>query len=139
MANMFHLGIAVNDLDRAREFYEKTLGCSLGRTGKSRFDVNFFGHHLVVHLDEEETARQTSSTSRVEGGGAPVRHFGVILAENEWEDLVSKLKEARVEFAMEPQQLRVGTPNEQKITLVPDNCGNVVEFKSMPFEKVFAK
>lgn len=139
MTNMFHLGIAVNDLVRAREFYEKTLGCPLGRTGKSRFDVNFFGHHLVVHLDEEESARQEGSTSRVEGGDAPVRHFGVILGDGEWEALVSKLKDAGVEFAMEPQLLRVGTPNEQKITLVPDNCGNIVEFKSMPFDKVFAK
>ncbi len=139
MANMFHLGIAVNDLDRARAFYEENLGCALGRTGNSRFDVDFFGHHLVVHLDEEEAARQAGSTSRVEGGGAPVRHFGVILADGEWEALVSKLKGAGVAFTMEPQLLRAGTPNEQKITLVPDNYGNVVEFKSMPFDKVFAK
>jgi len=39
---------------------------------------------------------------------------------------------------MEPQHLRIGRPNELKIILVPDDCGNVVEFKSMPFENVFA-
>ena len=40
---------------------------------------------------------------------------------------------------MEPRRLRDGAASEQKIMLAGDGCGNVVEFKSMPFDKVFAR
>ena len=41
MSNPFHLAIPVNDLVKAAEFYEHTLGCERGRESDSWIDFNF--------------------------------------------------------------------------------------------------
>jgi mannitol/fructose-specific phosphotransferase system IIA component (Ntr-type) len=74
----FHLSIPVPDLDRARAFYGEILGCAEGRSAQDRIDFDFFGHHLVVHVEPTEAAHHTAVV--VSGGyPTPVRHFGVIV------------------------------------------------------------
>jgi len=135
---MFHLSIPVSDLDRARAFYVDLLGCRVGREGERRIDIDFFGHHVVAHLAQEE-AEQAVQRFHSDGVDVSVRHFGAIVTEGEWQRLRARLEDAGVAFTMAPQTIRAGTVEEQRIMMMPDGCGNVVELKSIPPERVFAR
>lgn len=137
MTAPFHLSMPVSDLERARAFYIDLLGCEPGRSAKSRMDINFFGHHIVVHVAPKD-AGQPSSPIGTDSDPSPVRHFGVILPLAEWEAMAERVTEAEVEFVLEPQVIHRGRASEQSIMLMRDGCGNVVEFKSMPTERIFA-
>ena len=75
---LFHFSFAVDDLDRARRFYGELLGCPEGRKLPGRADFNFFGHHIVAHLSPDDIVGDKGSKLR-EGGGTPMRHFGVVM------------------------------------------------------------
>ena len=61
MEPLFHLSIPVDDLDRAKAFYIDALGCTVGREARGRFDINFFGHHVVAHLSPREAGKATAT------------------------------------------------------------------------------
>ena len=81
--NSFHLAIPVNNLKVCKEFYEKTIECSPGRSSKLWADYNFFGHQLVLHFDPK---KRKSHHNEVDGKSVPVPHFGIILSWNEFID-----------------------------------------------------
>ncbi len=60
----------------------------------------------------------------------PVRHFGLILAWNEWHELSERLKEKSVEFIIEPTLRFKGKPGEQATMFIKDPNGNALEFKA---------
>jgi len=137
METLFHLSIPVDDLDRARAFYVDTLGCTVGRAARGRFDINFFGHHIVAHLSSREAGKPYGAIES-DGDTAPLRHFGVILPLDDWKKMEQRLKDRNVEFTLSPRLSFAGKPAEQYIMMLPDGCGNVVEFKSQPRDRVFA-
>lgn len=134
---LFHLSIPVDDLAAAKRFYVDTLGCAVGREKSGRFDINFFGHHVVAHLAPSEAAKENGAIPS-DGATAPLRHFGVILDLDDWKRIEERLLSRHVEFALSPRLSFEGQPAEQHIMMLPDGCGNVVEFKSQPRERVFA-
>jgi extradiol dioxygenase family protein len=137
MAALFHLSVAVDDLDRAKAFYIDTLGCTLGREARGRFDINFFGHHVVAHLSPRE-ADTAAGEIDSDGDTAPLRHFGVILAFADWREMAQRLAGREVDFILSPRLSFAGQPAEQHIMMLPDGCGNIVEFKSQPHDRIFA-
>ncbi len=137
MEPLFHLSIPVDDLDRAESFYVDTLGCSVGRQTRGRFDINFFGHHIVAHLSPREAAKPKGAIAS-DGDTAPLRHFGVILPLENWHEMKHRLTARNIEFTLSPRLSFAGKPAEQHIMMLPDGCGNIVEFKSQPRERVFA-
>ena len=137
MEPLFHLSIPVDDLDRAKAFYVDTLGCALGRKSRGRFDINFFGHHVVAHLAPVEAGKANGAIES-DGDTAPLRHFGVILPLEEWKEMERLLTIRRAAFTLSPRLSFKGEPAEQHIMMLSDGCGNIVEFKSQPHERVFA-
>tara|TARA_Y100000996_G_scaffold403730_2_gene377031 strand:- start:46 stop:459 length:414 start_codon:yes stop_codon:yes gene_type:complete len=127
MKNPFHLAIPVNDLFKAAEFYENTLGCQRGRSSDSWIDFNLFGHQLVCHF-VEETNRV--NTNPVDGDEVPVPHFGVILSFNQFDTLVKQLKNKNQIFIIEPKVRFAGQPGEQRTMFLKDPSGNALEFKA---------
>lgn len=136
MEPLFHLSIPVDDLDRAKSFYLETLGCKMGRETKGRFDINFFGHHIVAHHSPREAAKE-NGTIPSDGDIAPLRHFGVILPLVDWKAMEARLANRNVDFVLSPRLSFAGKPAEQHIMMLRDGCGNVVEFKSQPRDRVF--
>jgi hypothetical protein len=65
----------------------------------------------------------------VDGDNVPVPHYGVVLAWEEWEKLVARLTDARVNFLLAPRIRFAGKPGEQGTFFVADPTGNVLEFK----------
>ena len=137
MEPLFHLSIPVNDLARAKAFYVDTLGCTIGRETRGRFDINFFGHHIVAHLSPREAEKEHGAIES-DGDTAPLRHFGVILPLDDWQEMERRLTARDVAFTLSPRLSFAGKPAEQHIMMLPDGCGNIVEFKSQPRDRVFA-
>ena len=124
----FHLAFPVLDLEEARDFYMNTLGCSIGRESDQWIDFNLYGHQIVAHLSPNEI--KDVNRSQVDGDAVPVRHFGVILENNEWQKLVDRLKTKGEDFLIEPRVRFEGKSGEQHTLFILDPSGNALEFKS---------
>jgi uncharacterized protein len=127
---LFHFSFAVDDLERARRFYGELLGCPEGRKLLGRVDFNFFGHHIVAHLSPDDIVGDKGSKLR-EGGGTPMRHFGVVMPLDQFETAEKRLIAADADFILKPEVRQAGTVREQKLMTVRDGCGNAVEFKGL--------
>jgi extradiol dioxygenase family protein len=127
---LFHFSFAVNDLDKARQFYGGLLGCSEGRKLPGRADFNFFGHHIVAHLSPAEVVGESGAKLR-DGGGTPLRHFGVVMPIDVFESTAKRLTQSGADFILKPETRQAGTVREQKLMTCRDGCGNAVEFKGL--------
>ena len=138
MLRPFHVAFLVYDLTSTRHFYETVLGCTVGRTSDRWIDFNLFGHQVTAHLVAE--ARPAVLTNAVDGHGVPVSHWGVILTPSEWQTLAARLRQAQVEFLIEPYQRFVGQVGEQATLFIVDPSGNALEFKAFARdESIFAQ
>lgn len=134
----FHLAFPVSDLESAREFYTDVLGCKTGRSSDHWIDFDFYGHQVVAHLSPEESG--LSQKNDVDGDQVPVRHFGVVLSMDDWEQLAERLKSKDVSFIIEPHIRFKGQAGEQATMFFLDPSGNALEFKAFrDISQLFAK
>src|SRR5688572_27579744 len=98
MDNLFHLAFPVHDLDAAREFYGRTLGCEEGRSSECWIDFNLYGHQIVTHLSPDSAG--VKATNDVDADHVPIPHFGIVLPMNEWREFADKLKSKGVTFVI---------------------------------------
>jgi extradiol dioxygenase family protein len=126
--NPFHLAIPVNDIEKTRQFYTELLGCKVGRSAEKWVDLNFFGHQVSAHLKPEETTQIKAND--VDGKQVPVRHFGIVLDWEQWQELADRLKNQEIEFIIEPYVRFEGQVGEQATMFFTDPSGNALEFKS---------
>lgn len=135
----FHLAIPVNSLEPCRTFYRETLGCKEGRSSDHWVDFNFFGHQFVIHQDESLNKKENAHNP-VDGKSVPVPHFGVVLEWNDWHLLAERLKNANIEFVIEPYFRFEGQVGEQATLFFLDPEGNALEFKAFKDpSQIFAK
>ena len=123
----FHLAIPVNNLQEAKFFYGTTLDCSQGRSSDTWVDYDFFGHQLVIHLDESLGKK---SFNYVDGENVPIPHFGVVLKWNDWCMLRNDLESKNIDFIIQPCIRFEGKIGEQATMFFLDPSGNALEFKS---------
>ncbi|MGH8665154.1 MAG: VOC family protein [Burkholderiales bacterium] len=127
---LFHFSFAVDDLDRARNFYGELLGCPEGRKLKGRADFNFFGHHIVAHLAPTEIVGG-EGRKLGQSGKTPLRHFGVVMTLEDFQRTAEKLTAHGADFLNTPAVTQKGTIREQMLMTVTDTCGNAIEFKGL--------
>jgi extradiol dioxygenase family protein len=134
----FHLAFPVTSLASARAFYGGLLGCPEGRSSDDWVDFDFHGHQIVAHLAPEEV--RAAAAHDVDGDAVPVRHFGLVLAMDDWQALAERLRAAGTRFVIEPHVRFRGQPGEQATMFLRDPCGNALEFKAFADRtKLFAK
>ncbi|PCJ57666.1 MAG: glyoxalase [Planctomycetota bacterium] len=131
-SNPFHLAIPVRDIAEAREFYGNKLGLEEGRSDEFWVDYNFYGHQLVVHLNDnmEKDGKSQQCTNPVDSHYVPVPHFGVVLSMDDWKSLAAKLEAMEMEFVVKPYIRFEGEIGEQATLFFLDPSGNALEFKS---------
>ena len=118
---VLHLSLPVNDLRAARDFYEHTLGCRIGRTREDWFDAWFFGLQLTLQLRPLEVI----DTSR-----QGVRHFGVVLPSlSEFNDLVKRIHASGCQWISEPEKQTDAKLSGKIGGKLADPSGNVIEIK----------
>lgn len=125
---MIHFSFPIRDIESTLAFYRDLLGCTATRVQDDRIDFKFFGHHLVAQLSEVEAAHQSVNIGQ---DNYPLRHFGVIVEPGDYDSMLSRLRQAKVPFAMEPSRIFIGTPREQTVFLVLDPSGNAIEVKGL--------
>jgi len=125
----FHLAFPVHDLDQARAFYGRLLGCREGRSAAEWIDFDFFGHQIVAHLDPALQPRRHHNP--VDGHDVPVPHFGAVLTMPEWEKMAERLQAAGTKFVIAPTVRFRGAPGEQATMFFLDPSGNALEIKAM--------
>lgn len=125
----FHLAIPVDNLEKNRKFYRDILGCEEGRNSDHWVDFNFFGHQLVIHLQEKKIAHSPVSNA-VDGKEVPIPHFGVVLHWNDFQDFAVHLKKQQVVFRIAPFIRFKGKTGEQMTLFFYDPSGNALEFKA---------
>ncbi len=123
----FHLAFPVRDLEAARRFYGGLLGLPEGRSAERWVDFDLFGHQLSAHLVD---ADEPPATNPVDGDDVPVRHFGAVLAWDDWHALAARLRAAGARFLIEPRVRFRGEVGEQATFFLRDPSGNALEFKS---------
>jgi len=137
MLTPFHLAYNVRDLDQTRAFYGDVLGCAEGRSTETWVDYSFFGHQISLHLGEPFA---TQATGKVGAHMVPMPHLGVVLQMDDWKALAGRLKEAKIEFVIEPSLRFEGEPGEQATMFFRDPSGNPIEVKGFAdMERVFAQ
>lgn len=128
----FHLAVPVRDIASTRAFYGGLLGCREGRVcdvgAEQWIDYDFFGHQLSAHV--LPAACRAIEAHDVDGDDVPVRHFGLVLAWDDWHALRDQLRAAGVSFRIAPHVRFAGKPGEQATLFLDDPSGNVLEFKS---------
>lgn len=134
----FHLAIPVNDLENNRKFYRDTLGCIEGRSSDHWVDLDFFGHQLVLHVQESQ--HSTGNGNKVDGKDVPIPHFGVVLEWERFQQFSEELKGKNIEFVIEPYIRFQGMTGEQATMFFKDPSGNALEFKAFKnIDQLFAK
>jgi extradiol dioxygenase family protein len=126
----FHLAIPVSDLGETRTFYRDIIGCKEGRSDTHWVDLDFYGHQLVLHMDENRTKPSVDTSNEVDGHSVPIPHFGVVLKWDDWHQLADRLKTTGIKFGIEPYIRFEGQPGEQATMFFYDPSGNALEFKS---------
>jgi extradiol dioxygenase family protein len=122
----FHLAFPVRDVESTRAFYADVLGCPVGRSAERWIDFDFFGHQLSAHVADADAL----ATNVVDGDDVPVRHFGVVLTMERWEQLAARVHAAGVAFLIEPRVRFRGEVGEQATMFLRDPSGNALEFKA---------
>jgi len=134
----FHVAIPVHNLEECRLFYTKTLKCEEGRSSDHWFDLNLFGHQLVIHYKPK--SKDELHTNLVDGKNVPVPHYGVVLDWNQFFEFAEHLKSCGVSFVIEPYIRFKGEVGEQATMFFLDPAGNALEFKTFKdISQLFAK
>jgi len=135
----FHLAIPVTTLEENRIFYREILGCEEGRSSDHWVDFNFFGHQLVLHVQEPQP-KPIGKDNPVDGKDVPIPHFGVVLEWEDFQNFAVKLKSNNIKFVIEPYIRFEGKTGEQATMFFKDPSGNALEFKAFKnIDQLFAK
>ena len=133
----FHLAIPVQEITTTRDFYRDVLGCKEGRSSDHWVDFDFFGHQLVIHLNQSKKNIDTENI--VDGKNVPVPHFGIVLDWQMFTQIEKRIKN-KVEFIIKPYVRFKGERGEQKTMFFKDPSGNALEFKSFKnIDQLFEK
>lgn len=127
ITSQFHLAFPVSNLEKAREFYGKVMGCAEGRSSAAYVDFDFYGHQIVAHI---VAAREVEGRSVFDGHAVPVPHFGLNLDRQRWDVLAARLKAHDVPFLEEPHERLDGKLGGHVTMFLLDPFGNALEFKS---------
>ena len=133
----FHLAIPVQEITTTRDFYRDVLGCKEGRSSDQWVDFDFFGHQLVIHLNQSKKNIDTENI--VDGKDVPVPHFGIVLDWKMFTQIEKRIRN-KVEFIIKPYVRFKGEKGEQKTMFFKDPSGNALEFKSFKnIDQLFEK
>jgi extradiol dioxygenase family protein len=118
---VLHLSLPVDDLHAARDFYERTLGCRIGREREDWFDAWFFGLQLTLQLRPQEVTDVSQQG---------VRHFGVALpALAEFDELVHRVAASGHAWISKPEIHSDAELNGKLGGKLADPSGNIIEIK----------
>lgn len=135
----FHYAFPVHSLEEAKQFYGNVLGCKEGRSSEKWQDYSLNGHQIVCHW-VGDNYRCVDYYNPVDGDEVPVPHAGLALTVEQFHELAERVRNAGINFIIEPHLRFKDAPGEQWTMFFKDPSGNNLEFKAMTkMENLFAK
>lgn len=102
-------------------------------------DYSLNGHQIVAHYVGPDYRCQ-DYYNPVDGDEVPVPHAGLALTESQFHELAKRVRDAGINFIIEPHLRFKGMPGEQWTMFFKDPSGNNLEFKAMTtIDNLFAK
>ncbi|HNU60317.1 MAG TPA: VOC family protein [Aquaticitalea sp.] len=126
MVTQFHLALPCSSVNRTRNFYVDVLGATIGRSSVKWADVNLYGNQIT--FTECGPFKFESRSYSFNGDILPSFHFGVILNDEEWNAVLSRLKAKKQDIVSEVKFLENKT-GEHRSFFVKDPNDFTVEFK----------
>lgn len=118
---LFHLAFPVTNIAQTKAFYADGLGCEVGRESPSSIILNLYGHQIVAHVTHEPLTPQRTIYPR---------HFGLVFTqEADWENLLARAQEKKLNFREQPRRRFEGLPTEHRTFFLEDPFHNLLEFK----------
>ena len=132
MSSRFHLAIPVKCIEESKAFYCNFLGCEEGNYEKDMWqDINFWGNELTLHNAQEEEL-SVSHRHHVDMADVCVPHFGIYLANDDFQEVKRRIQESEVYDFLDAPFLRFkGGYREQETFFIRDPSGNAIEIKTM--------
>jgi uncharacterized protein len=117
----FHLAFPVRDIEEARDWYCRGLGCRAGRSNDQSLILELGGHQIVAHRSHEPIPHQK---------GIYPRHFGLVFEdETKFQQLLQRAEDQGLAFRQPHRRRFEGTPLEHRTFFLEDPSGNLLEFK----------
>lgn len=126
MAPQFHLALPCISINKTRLFYKDVLGAEVGRSAVKWADINLFGHQMT--FTECGPFNFESKSYNFNGDILPSFHFGVILNNEDWNNVLQRLESNNILVVSQVKflQNKIG---EHQSFFVKDPNGYTVEFK----------
>ena len=116
-----HLSLPIDDLAAARDFYERVMGCRIGRERDDWFDAWFHGLQLTLQLRSDEVMPVTRQG---------VRHFGVVLSSRQvFDSLVTRINTTGYKWISQPEIHGEAELSGKLGGKLSDPSGNIIEIK----------
>ncbi|MFL0353877.1 VOC family protein [Xanthomarina sp. GH4-25] len=126
MNTSFHMSLPCLSVKETKVFYTNSIGATLGRHTQNWVDINLFGHQLT--FIKAEKFHFNSPNYVFEGKILPSFHFGVIVDQNTWNDIYSKLKKLDLEV-VEKTTFLENKAGEHNSFFIKDPNDYMLEFK----------
>lgn len=126
MRSISHIAYHITNLDEARHFYGRVLGCEEERGADTWVDFNCFGHQVSLHLGKALRGHSHRPRRRPYNNDA---HLGLVMPLEVWMALAARLLVADIVFDVVPVLRFAGQPGEHWTMFFFDSSGNPIEVK----------
>ncbi len=126
MAAQFHLALPCVNINITKKFYIETLGAIKGRSAVKWADINLFDNQIT--FTECGPFKFDCKSYSFNGDILPSFHFGIILNNTQWQEILNRLKSKNYKINSEVKFLE-GKVGEHHSFFVVDPNGYTVEFK----------
>lgn len=126
METLFHLSLPCKSVEKTKDFYNKSIGASIGRYSENWVDINLFGHQIT--FTQAGKFSFNSPNYIFEKKILPSFHYGIILDSETWENVYKKLNNLNLITENKVVFLQ-NKSGEHESYFVKDPNGYMIEFK----------
>jgi extradiol dioxygenase family protein len=126
MRTSFHVSLPCKSIKSTKSFYSDNIGATLGRNTQGWADINLFGNQLTFIKAKKFNFNNPNYV--FEGKILPSFHFGIVLEENVWEEIYSKLRNKKLNLVEENKFLK-DKSGEHNSFFIKDPNDYMLEFK----------
>ncbi|CAM1344286.1 VOC family protein [Tenacibaculum amylolyticum] len=131
MHSCFHISLPSKNLEETIRYYKEDLGLEIGRTTEDWADVNLFGNQITFVTTMSYEFQYPFYS--LENNEIPTFHFGVVLEQEEWEDMYDRINRWSIDTIIKTTFFE-DKNGEQNSFFVQDPNNYFIEFKTFKRE-----
>ncbi|WP_272151817.1 VOC family protein [Tenacibaculum aiptasiae] len=127
MKGTFHISLPCKNIEETVSYYKNELGLTIGRSTVNWVDLNLFGSQLTFVRVKD--FKFDFPTYFLEKENLPTFHFGIVLNNEEWDEVYDKINKWSTETIIKRTFLK-DKNGEHDSFFVKDPNGYFLEFKT---------